>query len=234
MMRGVAGLTGLGLCLVILCGSMSLLGIWSRLGLGKTATPTHSPDSSISQENILFFDDFSNPSSGWPTLQTVRGSYNYQPDGYHIVVNEVGGVLWAKTNAKYLDASISVDASLVGNEKNGYFGLLCRIRDDDNFYYFVIRNNGEYTLGKYKDAQFQSLLAEGWKQSSAINLNVQPLHIQADCVGNTLRLYVNNILLDEVTDSDFPAGYSGILAASLDAQEFEAVFNNFLITEPAQ
>jgi 2-polyprenyl-3-methyl-5-hydroxy-6-metoxy-1,4-benzoquinol methylase len=111
---------------------------------------------------------------------------------------------------------------------------LCRIQDDKNFYYFVIRNNGEYTIGKYENAGFQSLLPGGWKQNQAIRSGAQTNRIRADCTSDTLRLYVNNVLLDEVTDTDFSSGFSGILAASLDSQGFEVVFNEFLITEPDQ
>jgi hypothetical protein len=45
---------------------------------------------------------------------------------------------------------------------------------------------------------------------------------------------VNDVLLEEVTDRDFASGYSGLLAASLDTQGFEALFNDFLVTGPEQ
>jgi hypothetical protein len=35
------------------------------------------------------------------------------------------------------------------------------------FYYFVIRNDGGYAIGKYKNAGFQSFFG-GWRQSDAI------------------------------------------------------------------
>lgn len=96
----------------------------------------------------------------------------------------------------------------------------------------MIQGNGDYTIGKYKNAEFQSLFSEGWRESNAINQGNQINRLKADCAGNTLRLYVNNALLDEVTDTDFTSGFSGLLAASLDSQGFEVLFKNFRITEP--
>jgi hypothetical protein len=38
-------------------------------------------------------------------------------------------------------------------------------------------------------------------------------------------------MLGEATDPDFTTGYSGVIAATLDDQDFEVRFNNFLITQ---
>jgi hypothetical protein len=140
--------------------------------------------------------------------------------------------LWGLTNAQYEHSSVSVDTRPIRSDKDGYYGLICRAQDDRNFYYFVIRNNGEYTIGKYKNAVFQSLL--GWKQDDAIRAGSQLNRVRADCSADTLRLYVNNVLVDEVADTDFTSGFSGLIAASLESRGFEVLFQNFLITEPDQ
>ena len=56
-----------------------------------------------------------------------------------------------------------------------------------------------------------------------VNQGDQTNRLRADCTGSRLRLYVNNVLLGEATDADFDSGFSGIVAASLDAQGFEVV-----------
>lgn len=243
LVRPIAGLTGTGvvLCLLAVCSGIVLLGIGSRFGLlnlasGQNQNGLPSPASSSTgpQEKVLYSDDFLDPSSGWPAVQNDRGEYSYQQDGYHILVNENDSILWAKTSSDYENSSVYVDARPLRRNKNGYYGLLCRIQDEQNFYYFVIRNNGEYTMGKYKDGEFNPLLPEGWKQSNAIRSDAQTNRVQADCTEDTLRLYANDVLLDEVSDTAFTSGYNGIAAASLDSQGFEVLFNNFLITEPAR
>ncbi|MBC7878020.1 MAG: serine/threonine protein kinase [Anaerolineales bacterium] len=232
----IAAIAGLLLVLFIFCSSIGVFGTWAGLagllpGQNQTATPTLA---AATQATVLYADDFSDPLSGWPTVQNTQGGYGYLQDGYHIYVNEVQGVFWAKTNRQDGNVSIHVDARPVAEGMNGYYGLLCRLQDDQNFYYFVIRSNGDYNIGKYKNAEFQPLFSEVWRQSNIINLGSQTNRLQANCAGNRLSFYVNNILLGEVTDADFTSGFSGLIAANLDTQPFEVVFNNFLITEAGQ
>lgn len=226
----IATITGLGLIFLIVCGVIGIFGAWLGLpslfqGQNQTASPT---------PIVLFSDDFSNPSSGWPTEQNAVGEYGYLTDGYHIFIDRTDKALWASIDQEFDNVSIYVDAKPAITGASGYYGLLCRIQDEQNFYYFVIQSNGDYTIGKYKDAGFQSLFADGWRRSAAIHINDQSNRLRADCAGNTLRFYANNILLGEATDADFTIGFSGLVAAALDSQSFEVVFNNFLITEPNQ
>lgn len=236
-MLQIAALAGVGLFLFFLCGSLGLLGTWARFGLPgffsgteQTAVPTPAAtQTSHVQEILLFADDFSDPLSGWPT----REGYSYRQDGYHIAVHEPGGVPWARTSMQFDNASLYVDARPVTEGINGYYGLLCRIQDAQNFYYLVVRNDGGYTIGKYKNAEFQSLVSEGWQRNDAIYQGNQTNRLKADCVGNTLRFSVNDVLLGEVSDTDFSSGFGGIVAAATDAPGFEVIFNDFRVTRPA-
>ena len=117
---------------------------------------------------------------------------------------------------------------------SGYYGLMCRYQDDQNFYYFAVANNGDYIMEKYVNAEFQPLFSEGWRRSDAIYQGNHTNRLEADCSGTTLSFYVNNVLLDEVTDTDFTAGLTGVIVGARDDQGFEVVFTNFVITKPSQ
>jgi serine/threonine protein kinase len=230
---------GVGVILFFICGSLGLFSTWlgingSSLFAKPETTITPSPIPTPPAETVLFADDFSDPTTGWPTIRNAQGLYAYQSDGYHIAVNGGNAVLWAKTNRDDSDVSIYTDARPIINGTNGYYGLLCRIQDDRNFYYFVVQSNGSYTIGKYKDGGFQSFFPEGWRTSSDIKHGDQANRVKADCYGSVLRLYANGILLGEAADQEFNAGFSGLIAAALDSPQFEVVFNNFLITTSAQ
>jgi hypothetical protein len=237
----VAAIAGVGLILLGLCSSLGLFGTWAGLqGFFKPGTPTVAPtvpataaptQANTVQEVILFTDDFSDPNSGWPDEQNDQGAYRYQPDGYHISVTGASQTLWAFTEGIYDDSRISVDATPQGEGGMNYHGLICRFQDDQSFYYFAIRGDGQFTIGKYKDNEFRSLFSEGWRQSAVIRQGMQTNHLEAECTGNVLRLTVNNVLVGEATDMDFASGFSGILAAALDDQDFEVRFNNFLVTK---
>lgn len=231
----MATISGLGLFLLIGCGAVVLLGAWTifaRPGFFTGPSPTPNPTLTAPPEIVVFADDFSDPASGWPTLQNTQGGYGYQEDGYHIVVHAIDQVFWAKTNREDGNTSIYVDAKPVTEGTLSFYGLRCRIQDDQNFYYFVIRSNGDYTFGKYKNAEFQPFF--DWTQSDTINKGAQTNRLKADCTGNTLRFSVNGVQLGEVTDADFISGFSGILVGALDAGGFEVRFNNYLITKTAQ
>jgi serine/threonine protein kinase len=238
----IAVTTGVALLLLFLCGSISLFGTWASLqftslfsGRNPTAVPNVAATAPGSiQEIVLFSDDFSNPQSGWPTIQNAQGGYSYQTDGYHITVEEMDAVLWAKTSRADDNVSIYVDAKPVREGMNGYYGLLCRIQDEKNFYYFVVRSNGDYNIGKYKNGEFQPLFSNEWKRSDAINQGSQTNRLKANCSANILRFYANNVMLGEVVDTDFVSGFSGIVVAALDTLGSEVLFNNFLITQPGQ
>lgn len=228
-----------GIILLFICSSLGVFGTWlglSGLRPEQTATLTVAPTRVPTEfmETVLFADDFSDQNSGWPSMQNEQASYGYQADGYHIAAEQVNSAPWAKTNRIDEDISIHVDARPIVSSANGYYGLLCRIQDNQNFYYFVVQPTGNYVIGKFKDGEFQPLFPEGLRTSDAIKQGNQTNRIQADCVGNILRLHVNGVLIDEVTDSDFSSGYSGLTVATYDTQRFEVVFNNFLITASAQ
>ena len=234
----ILGVGVIGLLLLVVCGSIGLLG--TLFSFGNPETPTQeavitstSPATAVATstspavlETVLFTDDFSDPTSGWPSLQNAQGRYSYEQDGYHIAVDQVEAVLWAKTNREDGNISVSVDARSIASA-SGYYGLLCRMQDDQNFYYFLIQPNGSFTIGKYKNGEFLSLIPTGWRESDVIAQGDGTNRIKADCTGSTLRLYVNDTLLDETTDTDFTSGFSGVVVAALDDRSFEVVFNNF-------
>lgn len=229
----------LAVFVLFVCSSLGVFGTWVGLNgfFGRpTGTVAVSPTSAPAEVTgtVLFADDFSDQSSGWPVQEDEQALYAYRPDGYHIAAKQIGSAPWAKTNRVDEDISIHVDARPTDADANGYYGLLCRIQDNRNFYYFVVQLTGKYVIGKFKDGDFLPLFPEGLRSSDAIRQGDQTNRIQADCFGNTLRLHVNGVLLDEATDSDFSSGYSGLTAAAEDAQRFEVVFNNFLITASAQ
>jgi hypothetical protein len=226
-----------------LCIAIGAVGAWAGVsGYFQTDPPTPQPTETPPQtvpttdvqDVILFADDFSDPNSGWPSGQNSQGVYGYLAGGYKIRVDAAEAVLWVSTDRVNDDQRLFVEARTVSNSTAGYHGLLCRILDENNFYYFLIRNNGDYAIGKFKDGEFRSFFAEGWRQSNAVFSDSQANRLQADCDGSSLRLYVNGNLLGEATDSDFTSGFSGLVAASLDEQAYEVLFDNFLTSKQGE
>lgn len=241
-MTWIVALGAASLFVFFICGSLGVFGTWAGLsGLFTKPTPTLSPTSpptlaptptETAQETVLFADDFSDPNSGWPAGQTVLSTFGYQSNAYHILSNGIDSKPWVATERVYGDLRVYVDAQSISADPNGSYGLLCRIQDAQNFYYFVVTDGGAYDIGKYENGEFKTFFPEGWRQSYDILRNGEPNHLRADCIGSTLRLYLNDALLAEATDTDFSSGMVGMTAGSLNDQSYEVLFDNFRITQP--
>ena len=57
-------------------------------------------------------------------------------------------------------------------------------------------------------------------------------HIRADCVGDTLTLYVNGMQLAQVKDARFPAGDVGLIAGTYATPGTDIRFDDFIVYQP--
>lgn len=231
---GLSGVTVVGLCSLLL-----LAGLFYQFVLKPEAgnTPplaSQSAGSSTEQPGSapLFADDFSQPAHGWPAFADEGASYSYQDGAYRMVVRATDVLFWATPDGSYTDASISVSATLLSGSQESYYGLLCRLQDEQEFYYMVIRVDGRYTIGKYRDGEFLSLLPGGWSASQAIRPGADQNQLRADCVGGEIRFFVNGDLLAQVQDETLVAGKPGLAAAAIGSGPLDVSFDNFLVTDP--
>jgi hypothetical protein len=180
--------------------------------------------------DILFADDFSNPFSGWSrytesdyTIDYADGRYRFSISAPNIIVN-------GRPQLDFGDVSIEVDATKAGGP-DGVFGVLCRYQDGgDNYYVLEATNSGYAAIYKLKDDQWE-VLAD-FVQSSAIQTGAATNHLRADCVGDTLALYVNDELVVEAQDADFASGDVALMAGSYDDPGVEILFDDFVVRQP--
>jgi hypothetical protein len=188
---------------------------------------------SLGGDKILYKDDFSDPTSGWDQTLGFDGESNYYNGSYRIVVKDINKDIWANPGLDFSDASIAVDATKVAGPDQNDFGLICRYKNPDNYYFFIISSEQYYSIGKYRNGERFIISESPPKQNDKINPGNDKNHIRADCVGNQLTLYVNNVKLVQVTDSDFPSGDVGLIAGTFDLPGVEILFDNFVVSEPS-
>ncbi len=70
------------------------------------------------------------------------------------------------------------------------------------------------------------LPSEDIKQGAVTN------HLRADCIGDTLKLHANGIMLGAVQDTDFHSGDVGLIAGTFDKPGTEVRFDNFSVLKP--
>ncbi len=188
---------------------------------------TQTPSSSV-----LFFDDFSDPSSGWDRVNVKDGVSDYSSGHYRILVNTAKSDVWANPGLKFSDVRVDVYAEKVKGDDDNDFGVICRYQDNENFYFFVISSDGYYGIGKVVNGEQSSIGLDSMSPSPYIFKGSTTNHIRADCVGSQLSLYVNTYLLGEYEDTQFTSGDVGLLAGTFDKPGVEIYFDDFRVSQP--
>ena len=173
-------------------------------------------------DGLLFFDDFSDMSSGWYTNGDPASPGIYAGDGYVLQIRQsvVGGAtgVWAMPGRLFSDVRIQVTARKQNGTDNNFYGVLCRVQGTNqggSFYAFIISSDGFYGIAKrVNQGEMKGVGQDKLLPSGHINQGEGINEITAICAGSRLALYVNGELLYETTDSDLTSGQVGLIAGT--------------------
>jgi hypothetical protein len=182
--------------------------------------------------DVLYQDDFSRPSSGWLRTSTQVGAMDYYSNVYRILVNMPDYDLWSVVGATFTNVHIEADAGRIAGSKENRFGLVCRYRDAQDFYFFVISSDGYYAIGKVSGGVRVLLGQPAMAYNAAIPTSVAPTHLRMDCLGSMLAGYVNGQMVAIAQDVDFAEGDVGLIAGAFDTPGVDMVFDNFVVIKP--
>jgi hypothetical protein len=183
--------------------------------------------------NVLFKDDFSDPSTGWETWSEPSGSMvAYQNGGLRIYIAEKLFDFWSRPGKRVSDVRLEVDAIKLGGPDDNDFGLVCRYQDRDNFYAFLASSDGYAGILKVKEGKYQLISSKQMAYSEAIRKGSAQNHIRADCTGSALTLYSNGQKIASVEDQDFKTGEIGIIAGTGAVGGADLYFDNFWVYNP--
>jgi len=102
----------------------------------------------------------------------------------------------------YGDATIAVDARLVGDTADRTIILLCRVTQESaahSGYLFQINPSaGQSLLTKLDNGRPATLVP--WSPTAAIKAGVATNHLELDCLGNSITARVNGVEVFRVTD----------------------------------
>lgn len=181
---------------------------------------------------VLYQDDFSRANSGWGQADVFLGQAGYADGAYRFRVDAPGTDFWAHPGQIYSFARIEVDAAPLPNTPPARMGLICRLVDEQNFYFFVVSSDGYYGIGKTQDGRASFLGMEQMARHEAIHADGQVNRLRADCIADLLIFYVNETLVGSALDSGFPRGDVGLLAGSFETGGVEVLFDNFVVYKP--
>ncbi|MEW6093177.1 MAG: zinc ribbon domain-containing protein [Chloroflexota bacterium] len=194
---------------------------------GQTATTVY---------RTLFQDDFSDPSSGWGDYSSENGSTAYENGGFRIQVTEPNWAIFYSLGQDFPeDIQIEVRATKIGGPDDNNFGILCRVQEDNqNYYYFAIHSDGYAGIAKVTAGNYEVISSDDglWYPASTVHQGDVSNDIRADCIGDTFTLYVNGVRTATATDSSFTDGFVGLQASSGDAGGTDILFDNFNVYRP--
>jgi hypothetical protein len=205
-------------------------------GIAQAPSPTESPKQI---GIVLFYDNFSNPASGWIDRKTDYGEFAYLDGEFRVLLHKPDFNTYSiLPGHKFDNMSVEVDARLVAGPADGVFGILCRAEADEGTaskaYVFAIRSDGVSAIMKRTSPTFWDAIVFA-KQSAAIKNGNASNHLRADCSGNKLTFYVNGEKLLETTDKDFKSGQVGVAVTTQPkSAPMDVRFDNFTVrtTQP--
>lgn len=182
---------------------------------------------------VQFQDDFNNPKSGWlRTHDTKNGDLDYVDGAYEIIINRRNAILWSGPGLEFTDVQIEADVINISGPMNNDFGLVCRARDENNFYFLAISNDGYYGIGKVQDGFQQLIGMTNMPPSEDIFQGHRSNHLRADCIGEYLTLFVNGVHQITVQNSEFRSGDVGVFAGNFEEPGTQVRFDNFSVLQP--
>jgi len=183
--------------------------------------------------DLLIVDDFSSPNLEWNVWKRADGStVGYYQEGLVFTINSQNTDYVSVLNSTYSDVRIeTVARNLNGLLDNG-FGVVCRYLDDSNYYAFLVSSDGYYGILRVLYGGYAVLNGGELQYSSVIAPGEATNHIRADCIGNQLTLYVNDVMLARVQDDVFSEGQIGLTASSFRETGVAVLFENFVAVYP--
>jgi hypothetical protein len=202
-------------------------------GVESTATSEPSTDS-----NVLYQDVFTNPGTGWAAAEFDNYFIGYhEPEYYHIEIKSphlkapVVGVPDAETN-NFPDATVELQAYTVAGrtatDGDYRYGLVFR-RSGDNYYAFTISpTTKKWEVFKSSPSGIVPL-TEGVEESIQ-GLDVDDL-LRVDAQGSSFLFSINDRLVGQVTDADYPEGTVGLYAENIENTNTHVHFDTLTIRD---
>ena len=195
----------------------------------------HIHEEPVSDPDILFHDDFTDPSSGWSEDKFDNFFIGYhEPEYYHVEISSPNykTTVFEPNKENYGDVTIEVKAftasSKTAETGDFSFGAVFR-RSGDQYYAFTIsqRTKKWYVLKSTPNAL--TVLAEGTDES--IHYADAEDALRVDALGADFAFYINDGLVGQVSDVDYVSGEVGFFVQTFDATQAHTHFDELTISK---
>ena len=159
---------------------------------------------------LLYVAAFDDDSSDWEQAEGNQMSAQLVDGMMRISVRSAGRGQMATANPHFGDFDIQTQARMRegifdGNNENGY-GIIFRRHDPENYYVFLVSNDGSYRVRRIADGV--PFLLNDWVWTDAINTDLGALNtLRVVGDGDVFQFYINGELM-QVCVPDDPGGES--------------------------
>lgn len=199
--------------------------------VGPLPTPTPPPSPRV------YYDDFSNPNSGWATGTVPPCEFAYVNGVYGIAVSQLNQVCYALAPGIHkVNGVFEVRAAKSDATDGSVYGLIFGADSQTNlsqFYVFWVDPADQtYILQRFNNGTWTNVTDVGTSTAIAAGDQVNILKVRRQ--GAQITLYVNGVDLVTVNDDAFPNnGYMGLAAwAVYNAGSSISFFDDFKVTVP--
>ncbi len=199
-----------------------------------TETATNTPSATIQPTTTTFItlidDNFSNQTA-WATQTGDDFGFGYLDDGYTIYINLLNAAIWSIRGPTDLgDVRVETTARRFSGPVDGYYGVICRHLDEDNYYAFMISDTGGFGIASMVNGEF-TFITETQDTRNIIRPN-ETNRVSAECVGSRLTLFVNDVEMLSINDTTHQNGSAGLVAKTRLSPGFQALYSTFRLATP--
>jgi formylglycine-generating enzyme required for sulfatase activity len=198
-----------------------------------TATPaaTAVPEPVLA-EGVLFYDDFTDPLSGWNEAEQDDGRFGYHPpDFYHVEVSTShdSATVFAGLELEDFTAETEVLVDHTDTENGAFrYGLAVRQTGEDYYAFSISPRQGSWQVLKSSPAGLETL-AEGSIGTLTGLTTVDKLRVDAS--GPNFIYSINDQVFAQVNDPDYASGDVGFFVENLDETLAHIHYDSFTIQE---
>jgi Bacterial SH3 domain len=196
-------------------------------------TATAAPKVPVSDPNVLFHDDFTDPATGWAEDKFDNYFIGYhEPEYYHVEIT--GGnyktTVFGPKKESFGDFTVELQV-LVASAKTApegdfRYGLAFR-RSGDQYYAFTISPRAKKWFVLKSSPNELAVLTEGTVESIH-DADVDDT-LRVDAQGPNFLFHINDQLVGQVTDSDYASGEIGFYVESFDSTNTHIHFDTLTI-----
>ena len=184
-----------------------------------------------------YFDDFSDPNSGWFSGEYPSVKYGYIDGEYQILLKSASwGAAVTPDWVLPADYRIEVEARQAAANTSSYgliFGALAGTDGSEQYQFVLFPMEQKYMLQKKAmDGTWTCFISATY--SSAIHQGTAANHLRVERIGSRIELYINGTHVADYDDDSFssPGRDAGLRAYSYDNAPVDVRFDNFSATPP--